>query len=145
MPGDGENTALRTTADGLATSVPSIDFSSVITATDKDGDRVVGAAEGKFTIAVQDDVPVAEPEPNGVSASVEGDGMASTVAPELSGLDGNDQSIGNKEGGDSDTDDEAAGTAGSLSGLFSVGAGETLGHGGSLGGGGLPTPGVEGG
>ena len=35
--------------------VPSIDFSSILTATDADGDTVTGAAQGAFTITVQDD------------------------------------------------------------------------------------------
>ena len=40
-----------------------IDFSSIITATDADGDMVVGAAPGSFTVAVQDDIPEAlEPD-----------------------------------------------------------------------------------
>ena len=58
------------------TSVNAIDFSKVITATDKDGDTVIGAAAGKFTVAVQDDVPIANPGAIPVTASVEEDGMA---------------------------------------------------------------------
>ena len=40
---------------------PSIDFSSILVATDFDGDSVTGAASGSFTIAVQNDVPVQTP------------------------------------------------------------------------------------
>ena len=41
-------------------SVPNIDFSSLVTATDADGDTAVGAAEGSFVVKVQDDVPEAK-------------------------------------------------------------------------------------
>ena len=54
---NSENHALRTSADG-STSVSSIDFSSIIVATDFDGDSLDGLAPGSFAIAVQDDVPV---------------------------------------------------------------------------------------
>ncbi len=40
------------------TSVPAIDFSSLIKVTDGDGDVLNGAPAGSFTIAIQDDVPV---------------------------------------------------------------------------------------
>ncbi|MCG7507752.1 DUF5801 repeats-in-toxin domain-containing protein, partial [Mesorhizobium retamae] len=55
VDGSGDaGTALRT-AGG---SVPSIDFSSMIVATDADGDKATGATPGSFTITVQNDVPV---------------------------------------------------------------------------------------
>lgn len=43
--------------DGVS-SVPNIDFSSLIQVTDFDGDVLSGAPAGTFTIAVQDDVPM---------------------------------------------------------------------------------------
>ena len=52
---NSENLALVTSGG----SVLAIDFSSIITATDADGDEVAGAAQGAFTIAVQDDIPEA--------------------------------------------------------------------------------------
>ena len=55
---DTENTALRTAADG-STSVASIDFSSVIVATDADGDSVTVLDAGDFAITVVDDIPIA--------------------------------------------------------------------------------------
>ncbi len=113
-----ENIALRTNAAGT-TSVNAIDFSKVITATDKDGDTVIGAAAGKFTVAVQDDVPIANPGAIPVTASVEEDGMAGAATDDLS--------TGNKDAsGDLNTDDETSGAAGSLTGLFSAGADEPL-------------------
>ena len=56
VEGNGENLDLRTTADG-STSVGAIDFSSIILATDADGDSVNVLLPGDFTIAVRDDVP----------------------------------------------------------------------------------------
>ncbi|AKR54916.1 T1SS secreted agglutinin RTX [Devosia sp. H5989] len=55
VAGSGENFALRS-GEG---SVSAIDFSSIITVTDFDGDKLVGLSPNSFTIAVQDDVPVA--------------------------------------------------------------------------------------
>lgn len=54
VPGNGENTILRTADGGSAAG---IDFSGLITATDHDGDTVTGA-RGAFVVRVQDDVPV---------------------------------------------------------------------------------------
>jgi len=55
VAGSGDaGTLLRTTVG----SVPSIDFSSMIVATDADGDKATGAAPGSFTVTVQNDVPV---------------------------------------------------------------------------------------
>ncbi|GEM_PF-2472961 len=56
---DSENFALVTGEDS---SVASIDFSSLIKVTDFDGDPLNGAPEGFFTIAVQDDIPVVNPQ-----------------------------------------------------------------------------------
>ncbi len=47
-----------------------IDFSSVITATDKDGDTTIGAADDKFVVRVQDDIPEAVDVPDPVPQSV---------------------------------------------------------------------------
>lgn len=59
VPGEGENQDLVTGygEDGV-TSVPSIDFSSLIQVTDGDGDVLDDMPPNTFTIAVQDDVPV---------------------------------------------------------------------------------------
>ena len=46
--------------------VPYIDFSSIVTATDADGDKVTGASTGAFTIAIENDVPIAAVDANGV-------------------------------------------------------------------------------
>ena len=54
--GADENFDLRS-GDGGAT-VPSIDFGSIVTVTDKDGDTIT--LDGKFTIEVRDDIPVAD-------------------------------------------------------------------------------------
>ena len=56
LTGEGE--------DGV-TSVPAIDFSSLIKVTDGDGDVLNGAPAGSFTIAIQDDVPVVTVEARG--------------------------------------------------------------------------------
>ena len=57
---NAENFALRTTA-GDTTGVPGIDFSSIIVATDGDGDSITGLPPGKLTVSVQDDIPTARP------------------------------------------------------------------------------------
>ena len=54
-----ENFELRTSADG-STSVSSIDFTSLIQATDADGDSIPG--RNTLSISVQDDVPSASVE-----------------------------------------------------------------------------------
>ena len=54
VAGGGENFELRTSADG-STSVSSIDFTSLIQATDADGDSIPG--RNTLSISVQDDVP----------------------------------------------------------------------------------------
>jgi|GEM_PF-2970450 len=62
VPGNGENTDLLTGYDGEegVTSVPSIDFSSLLRVTDFDGDEITSPPAGSFTIVVQDDVPMIE-------------------------------------------------------------------------------------
>src|SRR6185436_6641377 len=76
---NSENLQLQTVGGG---SVSSIDFSSILTATDVDGDTVAGAAQGAFTIAVQDDIPVQNAN-NTVGGTVEEDDLS------------NAQSVGN--------------------------------------------------
>ncbi|HBG17972.1 MAG TPA: hypothetical protein DDY32_01450, partial [Desulfobulbaceae bacterium] len=44
---------------GSTATAGSIDFSSVITATDADGDTTTGAAPNSFRVEVQDDIPEA--------------------------------------------------------------------------------------
>ena len=94
--------ALRERLVGVA----SIDFSSIVVATDPDGDEITLNA-GSFTIAVQDDIPVQNTVT--VAATVQEDGMNAAVVPEASGLNGNDQSTGNKEAGDTNAEDETSG------------------------------------
>jgi T1SS-143 domain-containing protein len=57
---NAENSDLRTNASG-STSTPSIDFSSIVVATDADGDSITGLAPGRFQISVQDDIPTIVP------------------------------------------------------------------------------------
>ncbi len=60
VAGDGQNTDLRSglPIDGIQASVPNIDFGSIITFTDRDGDQVT--LSGKFTVTITDDVPQAD-------------------------------------------------------------------------------------
>ena len=111
---------LRTSLNDLV-GVPSIDFSSIVVATDRDGDEITLNA-GSFTIAVQDDIPVQNAVP--VAATVQEDGLNAAVDEPPAGASGNDLSTGNKEGGETDAADETSGLAGSLSGLVTVGADE---------------------
>ena len=116
-----ENLLLRTSLNDLV-GVPSIDFSSIVVATDRDGDEITLNA-GSFTIAVQDDIPVQNAVT--VAASVQEDGLNAAVDEPPAGASGNDQSTGNKEGGETDAADETSEClAGSLSGLVTVGADE---------------------
>ncbi|ROZ77740.1 hypothetical protein [Ramlibacter sp. WS9] len=122
--GNAENLLLRTSLDG-STSVAAIDFSSIVEVTDFDGDTVTPLLAGDFSVAVEDDIPVRAASPTPVTATVEEDGMSSAVAPEAGGLNGNDQSAGNRAAaGDGVGQDEATGAAGSLATLISVGADE---------------------
>ena len=100
---------LITAADG-STSVPSIDFSSILVATDFDGDSATGAASGSFTIAVENDVPIASGDTE--TAFVQEDDIH------------NAQSYGNDE--DLSLVDAEATVTGSLSGLVLEGADEPV-------------------
>ena len=122
--GNAENLLLRTNLSG-STSVAAIDFSSIVEVTDFDGDTVTPLLAGDFSVAVEDDIPVRAASPTPVTATVEEDGMSSAVTPEAGGLNGNDQSEGNRAAsGDGVGQDEATGAAGSLATLVSVGADE---------------------
>ena len=118
VAGSGDTgTLLKTSADG-STSVPAIDFSSIVVATDSDGDSALGAASGGFTITVQNDVPIlTESERPGFFGSVEEDGMSLTTK---------DSAEGNKDAGDDYSQDETSGTAGSLASYVQVGADEPV-------------------
>ena len=113
VDGNGENLDLRTAADG-STSVGAIDFSSLIVATDLDGDSVSVLLPGDFTIAVRDDVPgTSRVAP--VTATVLEDGLSIAEG---------DLSEGNREGGESLSSDEASGGPGSLTSGVLPGADE---------------------
>jgi T1SS-143 domain-containing protein len=112
-----ENVALKLNGGG---SVNFIDFSSIIVGIDADGDEIAGAASGSFKITVEDDIPVPNASATPVTATVEEDGLSTASG------DVGDLSEGNRQGGDTTTDDEASGASGSLSTLFKVGADETL-------------------
>ncbi len=81
--------------------------------TDGDGDFV----NGSLSITVDDDLPTGNPQPRPITATVLEDGLSSGTG---------DLSEGNREGGETTADDEASGTAGSLSGLFFAGADQPL-------------------
>jgi T1SS-143 domain-containing protein len=121
VAGNGENTALQVSGGN---PVPSIDFSSILKATDFDGDSATGTAAGKFTITVEDDIPVANGQASPVSGSVQEDGMSTVSGSDT--LHGSDLSEGNKELGGTNADDETSGSAGTLTSLFSAGADEPI-------------------
>jgi T1SS-143 domain-containing protein len=104
-----------------ATSVPSIDFTSILKVTDADGDQLNWGNGNAFTIKVQDDIPVQAPGKDGapyatIHAQVLEDGLAYKEG---------DLSEGNKESGETNADDETSNTAsGSLTNLVLVGADE---------------------
>ena len=121
-----ENFALRTSADG-STSVSAIDFSSIISATDADGDTVLGAAPGAFVISIQDDVPVQLPNretengPGSIIGFVAEDGLSTTVG------DAGDLTDGNLDLFQTNTSDEDSSSGFStLASLFAPGADEPL-------------------
>ena len=123
VAGNDEN--MQLVSDTVRGYVNGIDFSSILTATDADGDTVTGAAAGSFMITVVDDVPVAVPGPEGgIGATVREDGMSMTPADGLPA----DSSEGNKPADGSTISDEAFGTteAKNLSNLFKSGADEDL-------------------
>src|SRR5262249_49564956 len=112
--GNGENTALQLVGGG---SVSAIDFSSLIVATDADGDAVQPLLAGDFTITVVDDEPVRVSDATPISGTVDEAGMSLATG----GL-----SEGNKdEPGETNASDETSSlVAGSLANLVSVGADE---------------------
>ena len=114
VEGNGANLDLRTTAEG-STSVGAIDFSSIILATDADGDSVNVLFPGDFTVAVRDDVPTSLGEP--IPAIVLEDGLS---------LAEGDHTEGNREGGESLSSDETSGAPGSLTAGVLPGADEPL-------------------
>ncbi|MFC3626972.1 type I secretion C-terminal target domain-containing protein, partial [Vogesella amnigena] len=98
--------------------VDSIDFSSLIVATDNDGDEATLDAAKLFTIAVQDDVPEVVDQPEAISATVEEDDMTGSA--------GGDLSTGNNEDGSSNQDEASSTVNGSIASLFTAGADEDL-------------------
>ena len=95
-----------------------IEFSSLIQATDFDGDTVTAPA---VQIVVNDDTPIAAVEPQAVSATVVEDALLTTPPG-----DTGDLSDGILDAGQDNSDDEASGLAGSLTTLFEGGADEPL-------------------
>ena len=94
--------------------VGAIDFSSIILATDADGDTVKVLLPGDFTVAVRDDVP----------ASVEADFRYSARRRAVVGRGRSTE--GNRENGESLSSDEASGAPGSLIAGVLPGADEPL-------------------
>ncbi len=122
VAGNGENRQL--VSDNDRGHVNGVDFSSILTATDADGDTVTGAAAGSFVITVVDDIPVAAPPfEDGIGAMVREDGMS---------LETGDHSEGNRLDDNPDrlSADEASGSPEqNLSQLFISGADEDLTYG----------------
>ncbi len=56
VDGDGYNTALKTSLEDIE-GLGSLDLSSILTATDYDGDMITGAAIGGLAVEVVDDIP----------------------------------------------------------------------------------------
>ena len=101
-----------------------LDLSRYVEASDADGDTVTLADES-FQVEIRDDIPVTDDELASAVTVLE-DGMDEGVLSD-EGLNGLDQSTGNQESGESNTDDEASQDDGeSLTALFSVGADEDL-------------------
>jgi T1SS-143 domain-containing protein len=89
-----------------------VDFSGILTATDGDGDPLVGGFPGgSFAIDIEDDVPVL--------AGGDGEGIAGLVHEDALTVGAGAPHEGNPEGGQTTTVGSA--TAGSLSGLVSFG------------------------
>ena len=110
-----ENTDLITNAAGT-TSVNGIDFSSVLTVTDFDGDTVTGAAAGAFVVTVVDDIPavtITPAEAAPVTAQVLEDGLSTSLG------DAGDLSEGYREAGESLTSDQVSGGT-NLTSLFTA-------------------------
>ena len=139
VAGSGDAGFLLRTSLNDAVGISSIDFSSVITATDFDHDQVVGAASGSFTVSIENDVPIAKIDATPVTRSVKEDALSTAVDEPPAGAAGNDLSDGNRSGGENTNQDATSGGNGSLSALFLVGADETLTIGMSSNTSGLPT------
>ena len=102
VAGSGENFDLRTNAAGT-TSVSSIDFSSLLTVTDADGDNLSLLQTGDFTVAVKDDIPVRVSNPTPIHAGVSEGGLSTAVDEAPTGAAGNDLSDGNLGAGETTT------------------------------------------
>lgn len=98
-------------------SVDFIDFSTAIQVTDTDNDSV-SFTPGTLTFTLVDDIPVANEQFRGIEVVAHEDGLSQELG------DSGDLSEGNREPGETLTDDEDNGSSGSLSGIFSVGADE---------------------
>ena len=96
-------------------SVNSIDFSTAIQVTDTDGDSII-FSPGTLTFTLVDDIPVANEEFRGIEIVALEDGLSQESG------DSGDLSDGNRESGETLSDDEDNGSTGSLRGIFSVGA-----------------------
>ena len=68
--GNTEGSQLLSSYGEYQFGIDGIDFSSLIVATDNDGDEAVGAARGSFVITVQYDVPVVVAQPRAISDTV---------------------------------------------------------------------------
>ncbi|WP_291865952.1 DUF5801 repeats-in-toxin domain-containing protein [Bradyrhizobium sp.] len=113
-----ENFDLRTNAFGT-TSTPSIDFSSIIVATDGDGDSITGLAPGRFQISVQDDIPtIVPPVGAGLGPNLIVNGSFEDITPNVPLADGNFglySSINGWQAGDSTPFELQRGNIGGLS------------------------------
>ena len=108
-------TLLLRTSLNDAVGVPSIDFSSIVVATDRDGDEITLNA-GSFTIAVQDDIPVQNAVT--VAATVQEDGLNAAVDEPPAGSQ-RQRSVDRQQGRRRDRrgDETSDVLAGSLTGL----------------------------
>jgi len=121
VSGDGENTALLLWGDG-AGSVPSLDLSTAIIATDSDDDST-GLAPGALSFLIVDDVPVLVPNIDNEGGMAFGWVDEDALNHNTGDGDNNpddDYSIGNEDGWDTDQ------TIMDLSGLVKVGTDEQL-------------------
>ncbi|WP_119275179.1 DUF7507 domain-containing protein [Taklimakanibacter deserti] len=100
------------------TENPNIDLALGYVATDVDGDEALGT----LGITIDDDIPIRAADATPIAATVLEDGM-SIVGGDPGGLNGADQSEGNKESGETNDDDQKSSlVAGSLAALVAVGA-----------------------
>ena len=137
VSGSDENTDLQDNVPFV--DITSLNFGALINATDFDGDSV--NLHDQLIIKIRDDVPERAESPTPVTAIVQEDGLSSAVnePPLVPAILGNDQSDGNRSGGETTSSDEASGAAGSLASLFISGADEPLTFGLSSDTSGLPT------